>query len=70
MVWLDDMSDFRIIPGMICRDEMPKKYKKAYFEEHKQLTLYEKNQQKINKIWLKKIKEEELEEKKWLNWME
>ena len=59
--------DFRIVPGMGCWNEMPKKYKKAYFEKHRQPTLYEKNQQKINKIWLKEIEKVEYN---WINWMD
>jgi len=69
MVWLDVMSDFRIIPGMSCWNEMPAKYKKAYFEFHRQPTFYEKNQQKLNKIWKKEIRKENSEDQKWMNWM-
>lgn len=72
MVWLDVVSDFRIIPGMSCWVEMPKKYKEAYFKwknRNKILGFYESNQQKLEKLWLKEIKREDLEEQKWINWM-
>ena len=65
------MSEFRIVPGMSCWSEMPKKYKEEYFNSlPKILSLYEKNQQKLEKIWLRVIKEEKRIEKSWLNWME
>lgn len=65
--------DFRIIPGMSCWNEMPKKYKEAYFKWQRRNdppSFYELNQQKLEKIWLKEIKKEELKEKDWMNWME
>jgi len=63
------MSEFRIVPGMSCWGEMPKKYKEAYFKSlPKILNLYEKNQEKLEKLWLKESKISI--EGNWFNWME
>jgi len=70
MVWLDVMSEFRIIPGMGCWNEMPPEYKKAYLKSIKLLSFYEINQQKLEKIWRKEIRKgNSEEEQKWINWM-
>lgn len=65
--------EFRILPGMGCWHEMPKKYKEEYSKwknRNKKLNFYESNQEKLEKIWLREIKKEKSEEEYWINWME